>query len=82
MSDNPMTAETYTPSSRIGWWGGPDMRIRCLQDDKVVFPDQAAAEQSAAKIRARGNTAREDERMCAYRGKCGHWHVGHSRRAR
>lgn len=70
-----MSAPIYTPTSRRGWWGGPDRRPRCTKCDKVAFPDMEAAERSAAKIRARG-----DECMYAYQGKCGNFHVGHDYR--
>lgn len=66
----------YTPISRRGWWGGPDRRPRCTEDDKVAFISQDAAERSAAKIRANRRYP-GDEDMVAYRGKCGEWHVGH-----
>lgn len=67
-----MAAPTYIPNNRRGWWGGPDLRVRCCKDDKVVFADESAAARSAAKVRGRGEAT-----MHAYRGRCGHWHVGH-----
>lgn len=69
-------AAVFVPSHRTGWWGGPDKRLRCIRDDKVVFADEATAEHRAASIRQREPT------MQAYKGRCGHWHVGHSRRKR
>lgn len=74
-----MRAATYTPSNRMGWWGGPDTRLRCCGCDKVVFPNQAAAEGSAAKVREREAPRKDRKVMQAYLGKCGHWHVGHGR---
>ena len=68
------TAEVYVPEGRRGWWGGADTRLRCTADGKVVFADQDAAERSASKARERGAG------MHSYRGKCGHWHIGHDRR--
>jgi hypothetical protein len=63
---------SHIPENRRGWWGGPDLRPRCDRCDKVAFADQAAAERSAEKIRARG------ENMRAYfNKKCAEWHVGH-----
>lgn len=74
-----MSAAVYVPENRQGWWGGLDTRPRCERCGKVAFAGPDEAERSAANIRARGNVSRGDERMAAYRGKCGNWHVGHSR---
>lgn len=60
------------PEGRMGWWGGPDLRPRCEEHDKVAF-DEEGAKRSAEKIRARGTN------MNAYFANCGHWHVGHAR---
>lgn len=62
---------TYIPVDKVGWWGDIDERVRCLKCHKVVIESQEIAEQKAEKIRKRG------ESMFAYRGKCGHWHIGH-----
>ena len=78
-----MEGHVYIPSDRLGWWGGLDTRPRCSTDNKVVFPDQLTAEAAADRIR---NTTLKpyqivlNESMSAYQGKCGFWHVGHSRR--
>ena len=50
--------------------GGPDLRPRCEIDGKVLFTKEQA-KLSAKAIRKRGVD------MNAYKGKCGHWHVGH-----
>jgi hypothetical protein len=64
MSDNSQgPAPTYIPDSREGWWGGPDTRLRCTLDDKVV-----KTEEGARKTAARAN-------LVAYQGPCGHWHL-------
>lgn len=34
-----MTALTFVPEHRRGWWGGQDTRVRCADCGKVVFPD-------------------------------------------
>lgn len=68
----------YTPEGRIGWWGGLDKRPRCTDDDKVVFPSEERAERAAEKIRAR-MVHSNDNKMTAYLGGCGNWHVGHAR---
>ena len=61
-----MKATTYVPEHRSGWWGGPDVRLRCSMDDKVVF----ATEQDAQESNDRAN-----DPMTYYLGPCGHWHV-------
>ena len=58
-------APIYVPEGKMGWWGGPDFRERCSQDDKVVL-DRHRAMRTAEKTG-----------MNAYVGRCGHWHVGH-----
>ena len=68
----------FVPENRTGWWGGTDTRPRCSMDDKVVFVSRDKAEESAAKIRARDNR-HDNYLMTAYQGKCGNWHVGHSK---
>ncbi len=65
-----MPAPTYVPDGRVGWWGGPDQRVRCLIDNKVVLELD----------RARKIAAQTD--MSAYTGKCGHIHVGHGKQGR
>lgn len=68
----------YIPTNRRGWWGGQDTRPRCRCCDKVVFPDQEAAERSAAKVVAREGVRADGKVMQAYlcrKGKV--WHVGH-----
>lgn len=65
----------YVPSGRIGWWGGPDERPRCIFDDKVALSKEDA-EYKAQKIKEREN--RSDKMMMAYRcKKSGVYHVGH-----
>lgn len=59
-------AEVFIPEGRVGWWGGPDTRLRCKADDKVVFMDKEAAERAVAK---------SEGRMKCYLGRCGHWHL-------
>lgn len=61
-----MLAETYIPVDRMSWWGGPDERVRCSVDDKVVFYTEQAAQQSVD---------RATHLMKCYKGKCGHWHL-------
>ena len=68
---------------RVGWWGGPDERPRCLKTDKVQIPDAATAEAKAAKIRARDWHAQPGRPMQAYKcPSCGFYHVGHRRMGR
>lgn len=67
---------TYIPEGRVGWWGDLDARVRCTKDDKVAFASKELAQRSAAKIRER-HPKKGDERMMAYLGRCGNWHVGH-----
>lgn len=62
-------SEVFIPEGRTGWWGGPDTRLRCKADDKVVFMDKEAAERAAQKACDRGTP------MKYYRGRCGHLHV-------
>ncbi len=69
-----MKARTYVPEEREGWWGGPDKRLRCTIDHKVVFAHEADAKRSADKATARGSP------MQAYRAKCGHWHTSRVRK--
>ena len=71
-----MKARCYIPEEREGWWGGPDKRLRCTADDKVVFGTEKDAERAAAKATARG------EPMIHYRGRCGHLHVARKRQRR
>ncbi len=71
-----MKARCYIPEERMGWWGGPDKRLRCTADDKVVFGTEKDAERAAAKATARG------EPMIHYRGRCGHMHIARKRRKR
>lgn len=70
---------TYVPIGRQGWWGDVDLRVRCKFDDKVAFSCWEEAERSARKIRERGSLP-GDDRMHAYQGVCGNWHVGHSKK--
>lgn len=58
----------YIPFDRTGWWGGPDTRERCVDDDKVIL----------TKDRAQRVANRSG--MTIYIGKCGYLHVGHSKR--
>lgn len=67
-------APTYIPDDLMGWWGEPDKRERCSLDQKVVLKDQSSAMKKAERIQKQG------ENMVAYLGKCGHWHLGHSRK--
>lgn len=69
-------ARCYIPEEREGWWGGPDKRLRCTQDDKVVFATEQDAERAAAKATARG------EPMIHYRGRCGYLHIARKRQRR
>lgn len=64
-----MKAGTYIPEEREGWWGGPDTRLRCKADHKVIFANEGDATRSANKATARGTA------MHAYKGACGHWHT-------
>lgn len=64
-----MKAEVFVPENRTGWWGGPDTRLRCKADGKVVFMDEDAAKRAAQKACDRGQP------MKHYRGRCGHLHV-------
>lgn len=71
-----MTARTYIPTDRFRYkydrdpkYLEPDLRVRCAADHKVVFEDQSRANHSAERAGRRG------QRMKAYLGKCGHWHV-------
>lgn len=77
-------ASTYVPNALQGWWGGPDLRVRCTLCSKVVFDCQEKAEASAAKTREREYEQsfpwKHKNEMQAYLGSCGHWHVGHSKR--
>lgn len=70
----PVKAATYIPEEREGWWGGPDTRLRCAADHKVVFQTEHAAQRSADKATHRGTA------MHAYLGKCGHWHTARTTR--
>ena len=69
-----MKSPCYIPEEREGWWGGPDKRLRCRADDKVVFATEQDAQRAAAKATARG------EPMHSYRGRCGHMHIARTRR--
>jgi hypothetical protein len=69
---------TYVPEAKVGWWGGSDTRVRCVRDEKVVFDTLELAEKSAEKIRGRDNRY-DNHLMTAYKGKCGNYHVGHSK---
>lgn len=74
---------TYTPSNRIGWWGGLDTRLRCTRTDKVVFIEQVDAESAARKIREREGAKphKGGYVMQAYQCKdCSYWHVGHGKK--
>ena len=59
---------TFVPADRMGWWGDFDTRERCTKDDKVVL-----SKRKADMVAFRTG-------MSAYLGKCGHYHVGHSRK--
>lgn len=67
-------AECFFPEGRTGWWGGPDKRLRCSADDKVVFMSTDDARAAAAKATERG------EPMIYYRGRCGHLHLARKRK--
>ena len=73
-----MPARVYVPEDRMGWWGTPDKRPRCAHCGKVVFASQELAEASAGKAAQREQRA-DGKVMQAYEGRCGHWHVGHSK---
>lgn len=66
-------AGTYIPEGKEGWWGKPDLRLRCKADHKVVFANEQDAIRSANKATNRGTP------MKAYRGKCGYWHTSRIR---
>ena len=65
--DKKRNVDTYVPTDRTGWWGGPDERERCVMHDKVVL-----TEVGAAKVVVRTE-------MESYIGDCGHLHVGHGK---
>lgn len=67
----PVRAEVYTPEGRTGWWGGPDTRLRCREDDKVVFVCEDDAKRAVAKA---------GDAMKYYRGQCGHLHLARKRK--
>jgi len=69
-------AKTYIPVDREGWWGKPDLRLRCTVDHKVIFANELDAMRSARKATNRGTP------MHAYKGKCGHWHTSRTRTGR
>lgn len=71
-----MKSPCYVPEGREGWWGGPDTRLRCRADDKVVFFSEADAQKAANKATNRG------EPMKWYRGKCGHLHIARDKKRR
>ena len=62
-------ARTFTPRTRIGWWGGLDGRTRCDKDGKVVFESLERAQRSADLATNKGH------KMKPYKGNCQHWHV-------
>lgn len=72
-----MAAQTYVPTNRKRWKRQangtlgrvPDVRLRCSDDNKVVFFSKPEAELTVARAAGRGT------QMWAYLGKCGHWHV-------
>lgn len=66
-----MAAETYTERH---WFTGK-LKLRCRQDGKVVYPDEAEATLRAQQISERTP-------MYPYLGKCGHWHVSRTLRKR
>lgn len=62
-------AKCYVPEGRTGWWGGPDTRLRCQADNKVIFMSKEDADRAAQKACDRGDP------MKSYRGRCGHLHI-------
>ena len=67
MTNQRATVPTFVPKNLIGWWGGPDERVRCIKDKKVVL-----TQEKAERVALRSG-------MSAYIGKsCGYWHVGHN----
>lgn len=69
-----MKSPCYIPEEREGWWGGPDKRLRCRADDKVVFATELDAKRAAEKATNRGTP------MKYYRGRCGHLHTARIRK--
>ena len=60
-----MASATFIPKDREGWWGGPDLRVRCTRDFNVVLTPEAGE-----RHKARGGNV--------YVGKrCGHLHVSY-----
>lgn len=72
----------YVPRDKRRWWRNlldllrsePDVRPRCIADDKVVFRTSADAERVAMRVTRRGTAMR------AYLGACGHWHLARVKR--
>lgn len=64
----------YVPLGRIGWWGGPDKRVRCDIDGKVILRGEEHAKKSVAAAEERGQP------MLWYRGRCGHLHLARDKK--
>ncbi len=63
-------AEVYTLEFPDVWWGGPDKRVRCTKDGKVVMTLEGAQRTILKASRGPRWTL-----MVAYTGVCGHLHL-------